>query len=220
MEIAMFDMKERFTAIVGFGAGWILWLLVALSVVGLAVAIERALRLVASRVDGASLRDALNAKLRAHDLEGARAVLDATPSFEARIAQAGLGALDEGAETVDHRMRAETTVVRHAMERNLSFLGTLGSNAPFVGLLGTVIGIVRAFRELDASHGQVSSGLMSEIGEALVATAVGLLVALPAVAFFNYFHGVVRSRLVWASAIGDDVIGFARSERGPEEAVR
>lgn len=209
----MFDMKERFAAIVGLGAGWILWLLVALSIIGLAVAIERAIRLIGSRIDGAALREALERKLVAGDVDGARAMLDAAPSYEARIAKAGLMALDEGAETVDYRLRAETTVVRHAMERNLSFLGTLGSNAPFVGLLGTVIGIVRAFRELDASHGQVSAGLMTEIGEALVATAVGLLVALPAVAFFNYFHGVVRSRLVWASAIGDDVIGHALRER-------
>jgi len=205
----MFDMKERFTAIVGLGAGWILWLLVALSVIGVAVAIERAIRLVASSVDGAALRDALFARLRDGDVVGARSLLEASTSYEARIAKAGIEALDQGADSVDYRLRAETAVVRHAMERNLSFLGTLGSNAPFVGLLGTVIGIVRAFRELDASHGQVSAGLMSEIGEALVATAVGLLVALPAVAFFNYFHGVVRSRLVWASAIGDDLIGFA-----------
>lgn len=209
----MFDVKERFSAIIGLGAGWILWLLVALSILGLAVAIERAVRLVASRIDGATLRDAILARLRLGDVPGARSLLESSESYEARIARAGLDGLAEGAESVDYRLRAETAIVRQSMERNLSFLGTLGSNAPFVGLLGTVIGIVRAFRELDASRGQVSSGLMSEIGEALVATAVGLLVALPAVAFFNYFHGVVRSRLVWASAIGDDLIGFASRAR-------
>jgi biopolymer transport protein ExbB len=104
------------------------------------------------------------------------------------------------------------------MEKNLALLGTLGNNAPFVGLLGTVIGIVRAFRELEHSTGQVSAGLMSEIGEALVATAAGLLVALPAVAFFNLYQRLIRTRLGRAGALCHEILAFRKSEPLPQAA--
>lgn len=105
-------------------------------------------------------------------------------------------------------MAGESALAKLAMERNLAFVGTVGNNAPFVGLLGTVIGIIRAFRELEAHGGLVSSGLLTEVGEALVATAVGLLVALPAIAFFNLFQRVIRARLGRAQALGFEVLAF------------
>jgi biopolymer transport protein ExbB len=99
------------------------------------------------------------------------------------------------------------------MERRLGVLGTVGSNAPFVGLLGTVIGIIRAFHALDASGGQVSTALMAEIGEALSATGVGLFVALPAVALFNYFQREIGLRVARAQALGHELLSFVKDER-------
>jgi biopolymer transport protein ExbB len=99
------------------------------------------------------------------------------------------------------------------MERNLALLGTLGNNAPFVGLLGTVIGIVRAFRELENSAGQVSAGLIAEVCEALVATAIGLLVALPAVACFNLYQRVIRARLGRAQTLCHEVMAYRKATR-------
>jgi biopolymer transport protein ExbB len=101
------------------------------------------------------------------------------------------------------------------MEKRLAFLGTLGANAPFLGLLGTVIGIIRAFEELNNAAGKVSAGLMSEIGEALVATAIGILVALPAIAFFNFFQRVIKARITRADAFGREVLAVLKSEREP-----
>ena len=97
------------------------------------------------------------------------------------------------------------------MERNLAFLGTVGNNAPFVGLLGTVIGIIGAFKKLDESAGQVTAGLMAQIGEALVATAIGILVALPAVAFYNFFMRTIRNRLSRADALGRHVLAMLKA---------
>ncbi len=102
------------------------------------------------------------------------------------------------------------------MERNLAFIGTVGNNAPFVGLLGTVIGIIRAFQALDESQGQVSEGLMAEVGEALVATAIGLLVALPAVAAYNFFQRVIKGRLAWSDALGHDILASLRGSKGKD----
>ena len=108
-------------------------------------------------------------------------------------------------------MRGEQQVARLTMERNLAFLGTLGNNAPFIGLLGTVIGIVRAFRELSRAKGQMSTALMAEIGEALIATAVGLLVALPAIALFNIFQRSIRARSSRAEALSGEVLAYLKS---------
>ncbi len=78
------------------------------------------------------------------------------------------------------------------LERYLNILGTLGSMTPFIGLLGTVIGIIRAFHDLAAASGAGPSVVASGIAEALVATAGGLIVAIPALMFFNYFASRVK----------------------------
>jgi biopolymer transport protein ExbB len=110
-------------------------------------------------------------------------------------------------------LAGETEFVRQAMEKNLIYLGSLGNTAPFVGLLGTVIGIIGAFHQLAQGVGQVSAGLMAEIGEALVATAVGLLVALPAVACHNLFQRVIATRVGRADALGREVLAHFKSAR-------
>lgn len=191
------------------GATWVLWLLVALSVIGLGIAIERAVTLLTTRDDVVELSRGLSALLARGDTEKARHLLQESRSYEARIAAAALDASD--APAAEERIAKESTLVRLDLERRLAFLGTLGNNAPFVGLLGTVIGIVRAFHALDSGGGQVSAGLMAEIGEALVATAFGLMVALPAVACFNLFQRVIRSRLAGADALSREVLVHLKS---------
>lgn len=203
------DIVRALNGLTQLGATWVLWLLVALSVVGLAVAIERAVYLLSSRDDVVALGRELSALLARGELEKARHRLEESPSFEARIAAA---ALDSGdASAAEERIAKESTLVKLDLERRLVFLGTLGNNAPFVGLLGTVIGIVRAFHALGAGAGQVSAGLMAEIGEALVATAFGLIVALPAVAAFNLFQRVIRARLAGAEALSREVLAHLKA---------
>jgi biopolymer transport protein ExbB len=122
----------------------------------------------------------------------------------------------------EERMGAEAQLQRIRSERNLAFLGTLGNNAPFVGLLGTVVGIIGAFGQLDASGGQLTTGLMSEIGEALIATAVGLLVALPAVAAYNTFQRTIAVRLGQGDALGRHLLAamLSRGEAPPRSERR
>jgi biopolymer transport protein ExbB len=207
------DIQERLTAFAMLGAEWVMWLLVVLSVIVVAIVLERAYYLLASRDDLGALKADLMKRLRGGDVDGAKKRLKASKSFEARIALAGLEAADEGAASAEERMAGESALAKLAMERNLAFVGTVGNNAPFVGLLGTVIGIIRAFHELDQSGGQVSAGLMSEIGEALVATAIGLLVALPAVAFFNLFLRMIKARLARGDSLGSEVLAHLKSTK-------
>jgi biopolymer transport protein ExbB len=198
------------------GATWVMWLLVGLSVLGLGIVIERTIVYTSSRDDLGRLRRQLHAALDSGDLEVARNKLDESPSYEARIASAALGSAD--ADSANERVAGATSLARLDMEKNLAFLGTVGNNAPFVGLLGTVIGIVRAFHALNASAGQVSAGLMVEIGEALTATAIGLLVALPAVAFFNLFQRIIRVRLSRAEALCHEIVAHLKSPGRPSPA--
>jgi biopolymer transport protein ExbB/TolQ len=90
---------------------------------------------------------------------------------------------------------------RLRLERNLAFLGTVGNNAPFVGLFGTVIGIILAFHELSLNTQGGASTVMAGISEALVATAIGLFVAIPAVAAFNIFQRRIKAILGDADAV-------------------
>jgi len=203
------NLIERMTHLANYGATWVLWLLVALSILAVSIVIERAVLLVSSRDNVARLRRELRALLERGELLKARRRLEESPSVEARVALAGLDAPNAG--SAEERIRSESQLARVAMERRLGLLGTLGSNAPFVGLLGTVIGIVRAFRELSASKGQISTGLMAEIGEALVATAVGLLVALPAIFAFNAFQRAIRVRLARADALGHEILAYYKA---------
>lgn len=212
------NIQERLTAFAMLGASWVMWLLVLLSVVSLAIVLERAYYFFATRDDVASLKRDLLSLLGKGDLVGARDRLTRSRSFEAKIAFAGLEAVDDGAPAAEERIARETSLSRLQMERNLAFLGTVGNNAPFLGLLGTVIGIIRAFRELNNSTGHVSPDLMKEIGEALVATAIGILVALPAVAFFNAFQRGIKGRLSRGEALGHDVLSFLKGAKRSAQA--
>lgn len=203
------NIIERFNSLAAFGQAWILWALAALSVLGLAIIAERSICYVTTRDDSARLRRDILSHAGAGDLLGLEQRLSESPSYEARIVAASLAGDPAG---LAERLAAEHTRARVDMERYLAFLGTVGSNAPFVGLLGTVIGIIGAFRQLDASGGQLSEGLMTQVGEALVATAVGIFVALPAIAAFNGFQRVIQTRLARGEALGQDLAAVLKEK--------
>jgi len=206
------NIQDKFAGLANLGAGWIMWLLVVLSVFSLAVIIERAVVFMTTRDDIESLRTALRKFYSEGKIDEAKKLLTTTKSFEASVIAAAIDDFDKGAHAVEERLAGETQLAKFRMERYLAFLGTVGNNAPFVGLLGTVIGVVRSFRELTMGRGgQVSDSLLREIGEALVATAIGLVVALPAVAFFNYFNRVIRTRLSSAAILGTDLLVEAKA---------
>ena len=205
------DIQERFNAFAMLGATWVMWLLVILSVIGLAVILERAYYFFATSDDIDALRKMLRDKLAAKDLEGARDGLKKGKGLESQVALAGVDGAPDGYRSAEERMGQQQMLGRLSMERNLAFLGTMGNNAPFIGLLGTVIGIMRAFREMNEAAGQVTTGLMSDIGEALVATAIGLIVALPSVAAYNLFQRLIKARATRAEALGKEVLAYLKS---------
>jgi biopolymer transport protein ExbB len=205
------NIELIFGKIAGLGASWVLWALLALSVAQLAIIVERAVCFWTTRDDIPSLSAELGRLIFSRQWQKAEKMLSESPSFEARVSLAALG--HEDPESADQLMLGASQNARLELERHLAFLGSVGSNAPFVGLLGTVVGIIGAFQKLDQSRGAWTDGLMSEIGEALIATAVGLLVALPAIAAFNVFRGMVQARLVRADALRRLVLGQLHAQK-------
>ncbi len=221
-------MIERVkSAMVGAGAAWVLWLLLGLSVISLAIMLERAWLFWSLRDDIGNLMRELGRLLRTGDLEGARRRLETSPSAEAAVVVAGIVEADLGAEAAEEAMAGASALQRAKLERRLAYLGTLGNNAPFIGLLGTVIGIVGAFEELgkgntaQAMPGVTSAvapqAVMTNIAEALVATAVGLVVAIPAVAAFNFFQRLVKTTVANTEALAHVLLAHlkARAEAAP-----
>jgi biopolymer transport protein ExbB len=222
-------MIERIkSAMVGLGASWVLWLMLVLSVVSLAIMLERAWLFWSLRDDVASLMRDLGRFLRAGDLEGARQRMEQSPSAEAAVVIAGIVEADLGADAAEEAMAGASALQRTKLERRLAYLGTLGNNAPFIGLLGTVIGIVGAFEEFGKGAAQAapaaaaaaagpSEAVMRNIAEALVATAVGLIVAIPAVFAFNTFQRIVKVTLSNTDALGHVLLAHLKAK--PESGV-
>ena len=208
------DIPSRVAALTHVGAAWILWLLIGLSIIALSIILERLYVLVLARGDADVCRRDLAAMLRRGDLGGARVRAQASRSIEARVIAAGLDSAAPEPAAAGERLAGARELAKLELERRLAFLGTLGNNAPFIGLLGTVIGIIRAFRTLDgAVGGKVSAGLMTEVGEALVATAIGILVALPAIAAFNAFQRIIKTRLARVDALGRELVAALSAGR-------
>jgi len=215
-----------------FGAGWVLWLLFALSAGSVAVCIERILFYQRKSEGVRTLAAHLDPHLSRGEWDEAMRALGDAPSVSAAVARAGLNLAGRGASAADRGMQSALGLERKALEARLAYLGTLGNNAPFVGLFGTVIGIILAFEELSrataAGNGaasQVASGaVMAAIAEALVATAVGIFVALPAVAAYNYLQRRSTLLLDDAEALANLVLAYLEPQSGaprsPETRTR
>jgi biopolymer transport protein ExbB/biopolymer transport protein TolQ len=154
--------------------------------------------------DIAALRAKLARALATRDLTAARKILAASPSIEARVLLAALAWERGGPAAVQDAVESELGAARKELDRGTNLLGTLGTNAPFVGLFGTVLGVIEAFHQLSAGAAKAAMGnVMSGIAEALVATGVGLFVALPAVVAYN----VAQKRI---SGIESDTLALAK----------
>ena len=177
------------------GAEWVLWLLVGLSVLCIAVSIERAIYLLRDNSPSGVLQEAIDGFLRGGALSEFKTTIANLGGFEARVLGARLEVSEKGPGAAERAMSGVATAEKMRMERGISVLATVGSNAPFLGLFGTVLGIIQAFADLAESNAEASEAVMAGISEALVATAVGLMVAIPAVVLYNVFSRWVKARL-------------------------
>jgi biopolymer transport protein ExbB/TolQ len=175
-----------------FRSEWVLWLLLGLSLLSVAVMVERWYFYRKRKLDFEAVKNDFAKALEKGDFDAAAKVLDQHDTLETNVTLAGLRGYEKGPESVEDLIAGAMTRGKVEYERRLSILATLASNAPYIGLFGTVLGIVRSFKEMSKDIANASAGVMAGIAEALIATAVGLLVAIPAVVAYNVFKGTVK----------------------------
>ncbi len=220
------DINERFLAFALQGSSWVLWVLIGLSVLALTVAAERALRLRRaaagqSRLRALALRAwttvASDPDLAEDELTRLASRSNASRSPAASMIQALRGASEAGIASARRIVAATRAYERRVLERYISVLGTIGANAPFIGLFGTVLEILRVFGlvgEGGMGSSAQSGAIMAGISEALVATGVGLLVAIPAVVAFNALTKWVDTIFGQADEVAEVAFAMLESEGG------
>ncbi len=209
------NLTSKFLSFTLLGAEWVLWLLIFLSVVSLAIMIERAWFFFRTNINAELLTEAIRKQLRAGKAPELRKMVKDGTSIEELVLDAGLAEVDRGPDVVAEAMASVKARERLKLERNLAVLGTLGNNTPFIGLFGTVLGIIKASHDLATTQqggGAAASAVMAGVFEALVATAVGLMVAIPAVIGFNYFQRRVRAKLGQVDTLAHLVLAQLRGE--------
>ena len=208
---------ERLLKIALLGSEWVLYLLVALSVVSLSTMVERWVYFLRHSDNLTKLRARLTERLDAGDVQKAAVVLEQSRSIEAKLALVALRWAYAGPEAIADAVDAELLRQKKELERGTNLLGTLGNNAPFVGLLGTVLGVIIAFDALGGTGQNMGAmgNVMAGIAEALVATGVGLFVALPAVVAYNLIQKKIGDIETNAISLTKLISAYARAE-GPE----
>lgn len=205
------------------GSEWVMILLILLSVLSLAIIFERLLYFRRRRRELDDLDVKLTPLLGRRDkLDGVRQAVSRAKDPTLETALELEGGESDNQEAAEKLVAASLGRERLRLEKRLGFLGTLGSNAPFIGLFGTVLGIIRAFNDLSLDSKGGSSAVMAGISEALVATAIGLFVAIPAVMAFNYFqreldHVLSTTESLAQSILAGRLIERQRSEREGEK---
>ena len=190
-----FSIIQAFLNFAELGAEWVMWLMLALGFAIIVVVVERLRLYLSTRIDAPRLARELVKLLDEGRTEEARRLVSTGNAMEERVVADALEAMPRGAFAVEQIMASSLARERQRFDRFLSYIGTVGNNAPFIGLFGTVIGIILAFKRLGENPKGGLEIVGPAIAEALVATAVGLMVAIPSVAFYNYFKGSQKVRI-------------------------
>ncbi len=206
-------LTEKIFAVAQNGAEVVLWFLLALSILSIGIILERFFALRTVKRQSESMRVRLQSLIRSNSLKEIEDLSRDRDSLEGQALAYGLRHIEEnGSEGLSEFLTSFALTEKPPLERYLNFLATVGSNAPFIGLLGTVLGIMKAFNDLSVSQAADNRVVMAGIAEALVATAVGLLVAIPAVIAYNYFQRQVKSSLTSLESVRELCLAYSKKK--------
>lgn len=176
--------------------GWVMMPLIALAIVALAIVVERFWSLRRKEVLPPGLGAEVREWARGRQLDPKHIEVLRRNSPLGELLAAALDQRYRPRELIKERVEDVGRHVAHQLERFMNTLGTIGSIGPLLGLLGTVFGMIQMFLEiLTAGVGDVNQ-LAGGIGQALISTAAGLCVAIPAVMFHRYFRGRIQEYIV------------------------
>ncbi|MCG5264794.1 MotA/TolQ/ExbB proton channel family protein [Acinetobacter pittii] len=171
--------------------GWLMLPLILCSILTVAISIERFVRLRRSQVLPKALID--DSSLRTEDIvENLEQNVEVQNSALAHILKAGFDHRDHGEKFARAQMEVAASQEISYLEKNINFLGTLSAVAPLLGLLGTVVGIIESFLVIDFGSAGSPSLMIPGISKALITTAVGMLIAIPALVAYRYFQRLVQ----------------------------
>jgi biopolymer transport protein ExbB/TolQ len=192
----------------------ILYFMGLLSIISVAIMVERYLYLRTIGSKSSTMADNFRAVIAGQKMEDIDTLSKDGASLEGKALGFGLAFVkNHGANGLDEFFSSFKNTETPALEKNLSLLGTIASNAPYIGLLGTVMGIMKAFNDLAVAPGQGNEVVMAGIGHALVSTALGLAVAIPAVVAFNLFQKKVSLVLGNVDAARDLCLAYTKSRK-------
>jgi biopolymer transport protein ExbB len=188
--------------------GFTMWILLFCSVLSLGVIIDRLASFWRNaRVKRTAFMERIRDVLKKRDLERAIEICRDTNVPFAKVALAGLERAGRGEQFMQGGMERQIAVEAGKLERLTGVVGTIGNTAVYIGLFGTVLGIIRAFRDISITGTGGMDVVIGGVSEALITTATGLAVAVPAVIFYNYFsrriEGFVNDMELCASEITD-----------------
>ncbi len=207
-------LVDQFFILSQGSAEFLLWLLLITSILSIGMIIERFLTLRSINIKSKDFRRKAQDLLQSQTLNEIEDLSKNKDSLPEKALAYGLRhAKANGANGLAEVFNTFLMIEKPKLEKNLNFLATVGSNAPFVGLLGTVLGIMKAFSDLSQSSGAGNEAVMSGIAHALVATAVGLFVAIPAVIGYNYFQKLVRQSLQSIDVARELCLAYAKSKK-------
>lgn len=176
--------------------GWLMVLIVLCSIIVLAICIERLYTLNPKKIAPPHLLATIWKQLKAGEMDAPRLRTLKQSSPLGRIVAAGLGNAYHGRDVMKESIQEAAAHVVHDLERYLNTLGTIAAVAPLLGLLGTVVGMIKVFAEIMTQGTGNASALAGGISEALITTAAGLTVAIPALVMHRYFVGRIDGIVV------------------------
>ena len=197
------------------GAEWILLLLLGLSVAALVIVFERVMFFRAVKPIVPELTDKVVDAFERKELAALGLQCKECPSPEGKMLAVFLKYETCCGDALEKHLSAALIKIQYELDKNLPFLNTLGNNAPFIGLLGTVFGVITAFHHLAETGVGNSSIVMTGISEALVATGVGLCVAIPAVVFYNTFVRRVKRRMASLQRLKETLLALRSMQNHP-----
>jgi biopolymer transport protein ExbB len=176
--------------------GWLMVLILVCSVMVLAICFERLFTLNPRKIAPPHLLASVWKQLKSGEMDAAKLKELKQSSPLGRILAAGLGNAHHGRDVMKESIQEAAGHVVHDLERYLNTLGTIAAIAPLLGLLGTVVGMIKVFAEIMAQGTGNASALAGGISEALITTAAGLTVAIPALVMHRYFVGRIDGIVV------------------------
>jgi biopolymer transport protein ExbB len=197
--------------------GWLMVLILLSSVVAVAICIERLYTLNAKKISPPHLLATVWKQLKAGEMDANRLRTLKESSPLGRILAAGLANAYHGRDVMKESIQEAASHVVHELERYLNTLGTIAAVAPLLGLLGTVVGMIKVFAEIMAQGTGNASALAGGISEALITTAAGLAVAIPALVMHRYFIGRIDAIVVDLEQETIKLVDALHSEDGTEE---